>query len=595
MMKRLILSMLITLLTAVSMQAARAYSEPCIVTQPDGSQLTIILYGDEHIHWLTTSDGVFLVEQDKGYYVAAINDKGMLTATPMLAHQQSTRSANELQLCAAQQERKALFFDRADRIMQETRRAKVSSVDFFPHTGSPKCLVILANFSDVKFTVDDPVKSFTQYFNGETQETFSNNEGKNLVGVKKYFEHSSHGQFTPQFDIVGPIDLPETQAYYGTDINTAKGNYDALFNQFCEDAIAAVDDEVDFTQYVNRTANYAELVCVIYAGCGQSVNGNPSNTIWPKCSRPTIVTNDGVTVGYMNCSPELYKVGLTDINGIGLFCHEFSHGMGLPDLYATNKSAQINNQTPEFWDLMDYGEYASNGYAPVPYTAWEQEAMEWIEIETLTDSQKGIELIPLLHDGKAYKFGNGTNNEEWMIIENVQPRDNTNKIPGFAYGHGLLVSHIAYSKENVSMTDYPNNKAGTPRVCIVPADGLVINGYQFGNDKPYSQIDYTNSLKGDPFPGTSIVTELTAAQELPNYKFYNGDASPAASLKNITENTSTGVVTFDFDNGTTTIIDIQSDREYTDAHYYTMDGRRLNGRPTHSGLFIYQGRKVIVR
>ena len=588
-MRRQILSLCLVALTTVSAWAARALSEPVTVRQPDGTELVITLHGDEHIAWLTTTDGTLLVERDNAYYVAAIGDDGVLTATDMLAHAGEARGDQERQTCQEQATRRHLFFDRADRTMQDKRRAQVTGTGYFPHQGSPRCLVILANFSNMTFTNQDPVAQFTQYFNGDTQVNLGQNEQNNLVSVRKYFEQSSRGAFTPQFDIVGPVTLPQTHDYYGT--NTGEAGTDIRYGQFCKDVIDAVDDQVDFKNYVNGSGNRAELVCIIYAGYGESVTGNSALTIWPKCGHQGVGTDDGVTVSYVNCSPELFRLSKgTDINGIGLFCHEFSHGMGLPDLYPTDTSARINNQTPEFWDLMDYGEYASNGYAPVPYTAWEQEAMGWLTIEKLTESRQGIVATPLVKGGKAYKFGNGANAEEWMVVESVQPRDTEAGILGFRYGHGLLVTHLAYVGSTVNMTDYPNNTPGVPRVSIVPADGLVINGYKFGDGKEYTQQEYINSLYGDPFPGTTGITELNADLELPNYKFYNGDEKPAFRLTNITEDEETGAVTFDFDSGTTTVVAISDRRDTGDNAYYTLDGRRLQGQPRHSGLFIHQGR-----
>ena len=560
-MKRLILSMMMLAFFAATMQAARAFSEPFTVVQPDGSQIVVTLYGDEHVSWLTTSDGVLVVEKDKGYYVAAISDEGVLTATSLLAHQPQQRSAEELLSCQQQQQRRSLFFEQAERTVQQARRAQVTSTEYFPHTGSPKCLVILANFSDIKFSSDDPKAQFEQYFNGETQENMGHNEQNNLVSVREYFNQSSLGKYTPDFTIVGPITLPETQEFYGKDSDNTK---DVNFTQFCKDAIAAVDELVDFKEFDNTGDDKVELACIIYAGYGQSVSSNPSVTLWPKCGYRGIQTDDGVTVSYLNCSPELYRVSKgNDINGIGLFNHEFSHGMGLPDLYATVDDAKLDNQTPEFWDLMDYGEYADNGYAPVPYSSWEQVAMGWIEVEELTQSQTIFPLIPVVSGGKAYKFGNGANSEEWIMIEAEKQTDKTNRKLGSYRGQGLLAWHIAYKSDKVAMGDYPNNKANTPRVCIVPADGLVINGYRFvgrssdgqyhpTEDKPWTQEEYVTSLSGDPFPGTQKVSMLTAEQALPNFKFYNGDATPKQTLTNITR-TPDGLVSFDFNDGVTPV------------------------------------------
>lgn len=550
MMKRLILSVVVLLLTTMAVKAARALSIPFEVTQPDGTVLTIILNGDEHVSWLSTLDGTLVVEQGGGYYVARIDEQGTLAPTPQLAHEQQQCSAEERQMRSEQQGRRALFMARSEQIVQTARRAQVTGTGYFPHKGSPKCLVILAQFSDNQFASDDPVAQFNQYFNGKTQENMGHNEQNNTVSVREYYNQSSRGQFTPDFTIVGPVTLPQTLEYYGGDSGNTK---DVYFNQFCKDAIAAVDDQVDFKEYDNTGDGKAELVCVIYAGYGQSVSGNGAETLWPKCSPKGISTSDGVTVSYMNCSPELYRVSKgNDINGIGLFCHEFSHGMGLPDLYVTSESAIMDNQSPEFWDVMDYGEYAGGGYTPVPYSAWEQEAMGWKEVEVLTESKAAIVMEPLNKGGKAYKFGNGANSEEWFMIDNEQPASHTAKTLGAYRGHGLLAWHIAYAYTTVNMGDYPNNTAGKPRVCLVPADGLVINGYRFGDGKPYTQAEYITSLQGDPFPGTSGKTELTAAMKLPNYQYYNGDATPVQTLTYIAEGPD-GIITFDYNDGVNVI------------------------------------------
>ena len=599
-MKRLIICTLLTLLTAISIQAARALSEPFDVTQPDGTTLTIILHGDEYVNWLTTTDGTMVVETKQGYFVATIGDDGALQATKQLAHNVLQRSASEKQLCMQQQSRHTLFFEKAEQMVQAGRRAQINpDGGYCLHEGQPRVLIILANFSDLSFVTEDAHNVFDQLCNAETLPQFDENQNRNnLCSVRRYFQQSSHGKFNPQLDVVGPIDLPQTMEYYGA--SEEGSSSDAHFSQFCKDAIAAVDGEVDFNDYDNDGDGRAELVCVIYAGYGQNVSGNPKDAIWPKCSRQNITTTDAsakdeskkVIVNYMNCGAELLHVSLGNtLNGLGTFIHEFSHGMGLSDHYATVSSARVDNQTPEFWDVMDYGEHAVNGYAPVPYTAWEQETMGWLEVEQLETSQTINEMLPLLKGGKAYKFGNGADAEEWFYLENVQSRDTENQIPGFVYGHGLLVMHVAYPKSTVNMAEYPNNNAGKPGVSIVPADGLVINGYRYGPGMPYTREEYQNSLKADPFPGTGGIDHLNATMELPNYKFYHGEETPKQSLRNITEND--GVVSFYFNDGTPSgIVDVRSNMKVDRGNYYDLQGRRIV-QPT-KGLYIVNGKKVVI-
>lgn len=64
---------------------------------------------------------------------------------------------------------------------------------------------------------------------------------------------------------------------------------------------------------------------------------------------------------------ELFHINRHDyISGIGVTVHELSHAMGLPDFYPLNASSYLDDQEMEFWDLMDGGEYAGNGYCPHP-------------------------------------------------------------------------------------------------------------------------------------------------------------------------------------------------------------------------------------
>lgn len=617
MMKRLVTCGLLAVWTAITVWAAPAMREPFLATQPDGTTVEIMLHGDEHAAWSTTADGVLVVEQNKAFYVAAIDASGKLTATSLLAHRPAERSTLEQQACASQQVRSALFFDQCEQKMLHARRAQVTSTEFFPHEGSPKCLVILANFSDVKFTDVTLAKTqFDQYFNGDTQEDLGHNEQNNVLSVRKYYEQSSQGKFTPEFTVVGPVDLPQTMEFYGH--NTGDPGTDANFSQFCKDAIAAVAEQqpqVSFKDFDNSGDGKVELVCIIYAGYGENVSGNGAEKIWPKCGYRGYDAPDGVKVSYFNCGPELYRLSKgTDINGIGLFCHEFSHALGLPDLYPTNINARINNQTPEFWSLMDYGEYASNGYCPVPFSAWEQQAMGWITLEELTASQYVNDVKSVIRGGKAYKFSESSNEEEYFIVENMQPSDRDKHLLGSYTGHGLLVWHIAYNKSTVSMGDNPNNTPGVPRVCIVPADGLVINGYQFGTGKPYTQKDYVASLQGDPFPysytdsessQTVIVNTLTAEQQLPNYIYYNNladtedNATPVCKLLHITEDADAGTVSFGFDDGSglpdpdPTGIRTAVSPAASAGQFFDMQGRRLQSIPVHHGIYITQGRKVV--
>ena len=100
-MKRILLLLAVSLTTAMAW-AVKADPTPIVVTQPDGTRLTVVLHGDEHINWYSTLDGVLLVQTKAGYFVADIDDNGELTATRQLAHDRNERQATELALVEQQ-------------------------------------------------------------------------------------------------------------------------------------------------------------------------------------------------------------------------------------------------------------------------------------------------------------------------------------------------------------------------------------------------------------------------------------------------------------------------------------------------------------
>jgi len=470
-----------------------------------------------------------------------------------------------------------------------------NEVGYLPHEGAPRVLTILAAFQDSTFTINKPVEAFSQYLNNDLQADLGNKNHYNISGVKNYFSICSQGQFTPQFDIVGPVTLPHELAYYG-DSGTG---LDDRFTEFCSDAVALAKDSVsDWSVYDNDGDGNVELVCIIYAGYGQNQGGG-TETIWPRASLQNLRIDDSCSINFFNCSPELFFPGssvdaegiaMKDyINGTGVFIHEMSHCLGLPDLYQTNGDYQ-NNQGMESWDIMDYGCYNRNGFAPATYTAWEQEVMGWNGMVTITNAMHISNLLPLVEGGKAYKIPNVADDNEYMAIECVMQRG----LNRYAYASGLLVYHVAYPSSQVDMVDAPNNTPGHPGVAVVPASGLLINNNLCGFGEDYTKDQWRASMQSSVFPGTGHVNCLTSEMQLPNYWFYDEQQDTVAvgySLDNITD--SGDGVSFDI---TTLHADGIQAVVMTDyfgkTNYYDLLGRIYKGNDLRNGqLYILNRHK----
>ena len=100
-------------------------------------------------------------------------------------------------------------------------------------------------------------------------------------------------------------------------------------------------------------------------------------------------------------------------------------------------------------------------------------------------------------------------------------------------------------------------------------------------------------MASSPFPGDSTVTELTLQQELPNYVFYSGDPLNV-ELHNITE--SEGCVSFDFAEAPASGISTLKVKPETsnDNSYYILDGRKVNGQSLKKGIYLHQGKKIVI-
>jgi len=605
-MKKLIISLSFVLLGIGNLFAAKAYPGLAKITLADGTIVTARLYGDEHFHYYAMLDGTPLTLNAEGKYV-------LTTSEELLARQ-----------TLAMEARKNAQAIEMGNIASVTRASGIGSVSpsYFPHTRSPKALVLLVQFQDVKFKSANPYATFNHYLNAKEGEerpavdVEAYNDGKshtNYGSVRQYFESMSMGQFIPQFDIVGPLTVSKNSAYYGKDTSKPGQGSDDNDGQMISEACALAADKVDFSQYDSDGDGYVDLVYIIYAGYSQSWGGNSDDCLWPKSGTDTfykydtagnkispseILKYNGVTIKRFGINNELNetpndkdKQGRDYLNGIGLFCHEFSHTLGLPDLYNTNSN--YHDQSPDYWDLMDGGEYTYNGYCPTPYSPWEKEMMGWSAPITLeANKPQQLTLAPYSENSQSYKI-EAEKDGEYLLLQNIQ---NTGWYKHLL-GYGLLVWRIDYAdKQKVNLFDYPNNSVGNPRVMIVPADGKLLYSLLCGDGKEYSYADFLTSAANDPFPAYGCGENGSDINSLTSVKL-NHSTLTTRPLYNIKKDEATGIVTFDYlkDFAATGIENINLEKEDNrPTEYYDLEGRKVT-HPLKGHIYITnKGKKKIV-
>lgn len=496
------------LLPAVSL-AIPAKTGVFTMIQPDGSTVKITRIGDERNHRTYTEDGYLLTtDPTTGALVYATADAdGLIAPSTVTAREIGMRTAGELSFI------KTLNRDMIDNAANATERLKranaasrAANADLpanaglcdtpLPLKGSPKVIVVLVEYKDVKFTTPDAA----DYFNAMLNERGFSREG-GTGSALDYFIDQSNGQFSPVFDCYGPVTLPNNRAYYGA--NSALGD-DQRPHMMAVHALDALDEEVDLSPYDNDGDGTIDNVYIFYAGQGEATYG-PESSVWPHSSDVTKLDSrkhfyDGKLLDHYACSNELYPVDGSStefkVDGIGTFVHEFSHVMGLPDLYVTDyNSAPF---TPGSYDVLDYGPYNNDSRTPPNYSAHERLAVGWIEPPTLRGSGE-YTLEPIADTQQAYFIPTEKENE-YFIIENRRQEGWDAYIPG----HGMAVWHVDFVK-SIWDSNIVNNSATHQYVDLVEAD----------NSRT------TVSRDGDLFPGTRGMTEF-GFETRPQLKSWGG-------------------------------------------------------------------------
>lgn len=468
-MKKSIASFLLAAVTAVSAWAVPAKRIYVEMTGPDGQTIEVQKVGDEFGHHYVDRAGRKFIDRED--CLVAASD----------AEINSRLEARNARFEARTLKRKAL------------RRVPGNIGTFpgttFPAKGEQKALVILVEYKDVKFTIGSDAKA-KQYFTD-----MLNKDGFGEYGgtgcVRQYFRDSSMGQFECQFDVFGPVTLSQKRSYYGGN----SGGNDKAPEQMVVEACRALDSQINFRDYDRDGDGNVDNVYIIYAGQGEASYGS-SETVWPHSWYLTEagidLKLDGVVIDLYGCSNEWEK---DSPDGMGTFTHEFSHILGLPDLYHTSATA---NYTPGEWSVLDYGPYNNDGRTPPAYSSFERNALGWIDLAELTASDDVKVLDDLQTSNSAYCLTNPANPKEFYLMETRNQSGWDKYLPG----QGMLIWHVDYDSQTWT-NNQVNNTKSHQRVDLIEADGVTTK---------------QNRTAGDCFPGTARVTSYAP-------KWWNGKSA----------------------------------------------------------------------
>lgn len=465
------------------------------ITLADGRQVQACLQGDEMMRFYTTETGQCYVADRNGVFTET--DLATLTART-----QARRSA----------------FNRA--VRAKAPEATGVGGTGKSYLGKKKGLIILVQFPDKKFRDNHDLAFYKRLAN---EPGFTTPDGFH-GSVKDYFKDQSLGLLEVDFDVIGPVTMPNNAEYYGKNVGFGD---DAAVGEMVAEACMAIDSEVNFADYDWDGDGEVDQIFALYAGLGEAAGGS-ANTIWPHMWQLSYsdfgkkLILDDVVLDTYACSCELTLDDTNDyrevVDGIGTICHEFSHCLGYPDMYDTSQFG-AKNFGMDVWDLMDYGSYNDGGYTPSGYTAYEKWVAGWIKPVELTADTNVSNLKPLSEGGEAYIIFNSANNDEFFIFENRKQAGWDAAQPA----SGLMALHVDYDLGKWTDNSV-NNDTKRQRCTILHADG--------------SDGATPEDLAGDlfPFEDINFISSLTPAKPLWYSLDADGHRSIGRSLTDITLN-----------------------------------------------------------
>ena len=415
-MKKYILLSVASLFLYISLDAAPAYPYPIKYRQPDGSIIEITLHGDEFWHY-TTSGGKVVELGNDGFYHPAVK--------PFYNPQK--RRMNNL-----------------SRPIVPARVAGRKSISI----GKKRFPVFLVEFSDLKFTVENPVEAFSKMLN---ERGYSENGGTG--SVYDYYYENSCGQFDPAYDVIGPVTLSKGFAEYGgNNDNGSDKDARGAFVEAC--SLAFAQNLIDFSKYDNDGDGYIDNLFFYFAGHNEAEGGS-KDAIWPHQSYLGNFSANGVRAGSYACTSEYRGSSGTTMAGIGTFCHEFGHALGLPDFYDTDYEKNGTADAVYAFSLMCNGNYNNNGRTPPYLGALERWILGWIEDLPELRTSQDVNMRPVYENGGCttptsvegefflYEVRDGSG---WDCYIKASNKDNPPS--------GMLVYHVDMSDDNL-ISSYP--------------------------------------------------------------------------------------------------------------------------------------------
>jgi M6 family metalloprotease-like protein len=288
-----------------------------------------------------------------------------------------------------------------------------------------------------------------------------------------YYKAISSGRFSVTGKVFGWYQAPKDDTYYEGDNNGLGGT---AIGELLTSALSQADKDADFGQYDNDGADgkpnsgdddgKVDTIVFIHPEVGgECQNSGQQGNIWSHSwhyskglghTEPFVTDDpvrdsngDAVAGAFIKIDDYTIQPGLAcasttkakKIIQVGVFCHEFGHALGLPDLYDRTPHGSPDSAGIGTWCLMAAGSYGGDGDhadRPCHMSAWCKYYLGWANVESLV-SALIHNFEPVDDHNTIYRFDvPGTNALEYFLIEFRRRKDWDEYLPA----NGLAVWHV---------------------------------------------------------------------------------------------------------------------------------------------------------
>ncbi|MCI0499201.1 MAG: M6 family metalloprotease domain-containing protein [Planctomycetales bacterium] len=497
--------------------AVPACPEGAPVTQPDGTEISVYLRGDEYAHWNESREGYQIIKNGKGEWVYMVEKAGAAAASEHAVGKADPEAVNALKpdtmkLSERGKQNRALRSAAQGTFDQTQPSAAQETPSLTQTAGIMYNLVVLVNFSDL--TIAYPAQDYDSLFNqiGYTAD--------GAVGsVKDYYHEVSYNALTVQSVVPEPVTLGNGYAFYGA--NNPFGE-DVRPREMVAQALAALEARgFDFGTVDGDGDGQIDGLTIIHAGGGEEYGGNDPDYIWShQWALSSPVTYDGVTMQSYHTEPARRgwdsSPSTQGITRIGVICHETGHFLGLPDLYDYGYDSEGAGN----FCLMAGGSWnGSYGTTPAHMSAWCKCSAGWIA-PTVISADGLYSLGQAETNAKAYKLQGIFPSTQYFLIENRRGVGFDAGLPGSL--RGILIWHVDETQpDNDNQTHYKvdlEEASGIQHLELNQNAGNDLDYFRFGNATVFNETSAPNNVSySGQAPGLNI-TDVSSAGTTMNFQ-----------------------------------------------------------------------------